>query len=544
MPKKIYVIGHKNPDTDSICAAIAYAKLKNTLGDPHVIACRAGNLNTETRYVLDRFGIDEPELLADTHIRVRDLLNGPVTTVQAHVPLLEAWMLMRSEKIKTLPVVDAHGQLTGLVTVGDVAEKYMDELAQRDLSDLHVKVENVVKTLSGTLLNGCTGDELKGNLVIGAMHWDSMKKVLPPGCVVIMGDREKGQKAALEAGASCLILTNGARLTPDMEKEVQDKGTTVISVPMDTFSAARMIMMSAPVRSIMRTGDLTTFEDNDLLEDAKRVMLETRFRNYPVVDEDNHVIGSIARYHILGYTKKQVILVDHNEFSQAVNGIEEAQILEVVDHHRVGGIQTGEPILFRNEPVGSTCTLVAKAYFENGLTPEPEIAGIMCAAILSDTVIFKSPTCTSQDREMARKLAEIAGINPEEFGIAMFKQSSSLSQVSPADILNTDLKEFMMGDTRFGIGQVSTMGFEELPQIMPGLFAEMESQRSKDNLGYMLLMVTDLLSESTVLLISGPRPEIIGEAFGTLVADNQTHLPGVLSRKKQIIPPLTKFFTK
>lgn len=541
MPNNVYVIGHKNPDTDSVCAAIAYANLKKMLGHDNVIACRAGEINAETKYVLEYFKTEEPVLLPDIHTRVKDLLNGPVVSINADVPLYEAWTKMRSEGAKTLPVVDNAMHLLGLLTVGDLAEKYMDDSAQRDLADLHVKVEHVLKTLSGKLINGSPDDELKGSLVIGAMHWETMGKSVPKGSVVLMGNREKGQLAALEAGASCLILTNSAVLTPCIEKQVTDKGVTVISVPMDTFSAARMILMSTPVKNIMRTENLVVFEDEDLIDEAKKIMLETRFRNYPVVDQQNRVLGSIARYHVLGSSRKKVILVDHNELSQAVNGIEEAQILEVVDHHRVGGIQTGEPILFRNEPVGSTCTLVAKSYFEQGVTPSPSIAGILCAAILSDTVIFKSPTCTQIDREMAEKLAQIAGINAEEFGISMFKQSSSLSKMEPSQIVKTDLKEFAMGEFSIGIGQVSAMGTDELPDIKQVLLEEMERVRKQESYEFVLLMVTDLLSEATTLLISGQKPELIGEAFVTVAEDNQVYLPGVLSRKKQVVPPLMKY---
>lgn len=543
MSNNIYVIGHKNPDTDSICAAIAYANLKRIQGNNNVIACRAGELNAETRYVLDYFKVAEPVFLPDIHTRVKDLISGPVVTINPDVPLYEAWILMKNEGVKTLPVADDNMHLQGLITVGDLAEKYMDDSVQRDLASLHVRVQHVLKTLSGTLINGSADDELKGSLVIGAMHWETMSKTLLKGSVILMGNREKGQLAAIEAGASCLILTNGAGLTPSIEKEVIEKDVTVISVPMDTFSAARMILMSTPVKNIMRTENLVVFEDEDLIDEAKKVMLETRFRNYPVVDQQNRVIGSIARYHILGSSKKQVILVDHNELGQAVKGIEEAQIIEVVDHHRVGGIQTGEPILFRNEPVGSTCTLAAKSYFEQGVDLSPEIAGILCAAILSDTVIFKSPTCTQIDIDIAEKLAHIAGINAQEFGISMFKQSSSLSKMEPSQVIKTDLKEFAMGEITLGIGQVSAMGIEELPDIKQCLLNEMESIRKQDGFEFVLLMVTDLLSEATTLLISGQKPEKISEAFGIETTENQMFLPGVLSRKKQVVPPLMKYFS-
>jgi manganese-dependent inorganic pyrophosphatase len=542
MTKPIFVIGHKNPDTDSICAAISYANLKQELGFKHVLPCKAGSINRETQYVLDYFQVPEPELLQDLHTRVKDLLNGNNIMVRPEIPMREAWTVMRSQDIKTLPVVDKANRLLGLVSGGDIADKYLMDLGEQDFGDMRVTVENVVKTLFGTLILGSLETELRGQVIIGAMQADTMEQYIAPGSVVLVGDREKGQMVALEAGASCLILTGGADLSPKIADKARATGTIVISAPMDTFSAARMILMSIPVGSIMRTNDLTTFQDDDLLDEVKKVMLSTRYRNYPVVNEQSQVVGEIARYHLLGFSKQQVILVDHNEYSQAVDGVEKAQILEVVDHHRVGGIQTGEPILFRNEPVGSTCTLVAKAYFEQGITPSKEMAGIMCAAILSDTVIFKSPTCTRVDQDMADRLAKIAGIEPVEFGTAMFKYASSLKDRNTQDIIQTDLKEFKVGEMLMGIGQVSVMGTEEVLEITQALLEEMDTYRSHATLDYVLLMVTDLLTEGTHLLITGPEPEEIGKVFGVTVKDSLAYLPGVMSRKKQIVPPLTKYF--
>ncbi|HWJ03222.1 MAG TPA: putative manganese-dependent inorganic diphosphatase [Verrucomicrobiae bacterium] len=541
MGKPIYVVGHKNPDTDSICAAIAYANLKNYLGY-HTVAARAGSINRETEFVLRYFQVAEPELLTDLHTRARDLLNGTNVMVRPEIPVREAWQIMRSQGVKTMPVVDREGRLLGLVTAGDLADKYLIDLGERDLDDIEVTVENVVKTLSGTLLNGRLETVMKGQVVIGAMHSETMGQYLAPGCIVLMGNRDKSQIAALEAGACCLILTGGTDLSREVEDMVKALGTVVISVPMDTFTTARTLLLSVAVGQIMRTQDLTVFEDDDLLNEIKRTMLGSRYRNYPVVNDSNKVVGEISRYHLLGFSKKQVILVDHNELSQSVEGIDEAQIIEVVDHHRVGGIQTGEPILFRNEPVGSTCTLVAKAYFEHGIQPNREMAGIMCAAILSDTVIFKSPTCTQVDRDMAARLASIAEINLLEFGAAMFKEGSSLSGRTPQDLLATDFKEFTVGGLQIGIGQVSVMGTEGIRDLKDALLLEMEGIRQRQGLDYVLLMITDLLEEATTLLIDGQDNAEIGKAFKAEVLDSQAYLPGVLSRKKQVVPPLAKYF--
>lgn len=537
-----YVIGHQNPDTDSICAAIAYANLKQKLGQD-VIPGRAGKINKETEYVLSYFNIKAPELVADLHTRVKDL-NGPAITISSDVPLREAWLLMRSQGCKALAVVDEGGHLLGLVTGGDLADKYLVDLGERDLGELHVTVENVLKTLSGTLRVGTPESQLQGKVVVGAMQSKTLEQYIVPGCVILLGDRESSQMTALEAGASCLIVTGGVELSPSVEEEAKARGIIVISVPMDTFAAARMLLTSVPVGSIMRTTDLVVFQEDDLIDDVKKVMLETRYRNYPVVDEQNRVVGGISRYHLLGFSKKKVILVDHNELSQAVEGIEEAQILEVVDHHRVGGIQTGEPILFRNEPLGCSCTLIAKAYFEHEVYPNPEIAGIMCAAILSDTAVFKSPTCTQTDREMAYRLGQIAGIEPVEFGTAMFKETASLGDRAPDEIVQSDYKEFSVGKIRVGVGQVNVMGFAGVEEMKEALLRAMEEKRRAEGVEYVMLMITDLLAEATNLLIAGANPERIGAAFGVEVTERSAYLENVLSRKKQVVPPLAKYFNQ
>lgn len=541
MSMPIYIIGHKNPDTDSICAAIAYAHLKQQGGHP-AIPCRAGDVNRETKFVLDYFKVPEPFLITDLKTRAKDLLNRDNVVVYPDVPLLEAWRMMRSRGVKTLPVVDQGSHLLGLVTSGDLADKYLADLGEANSGEIQVSVENILKTLSGKLISGSSEKEFKGNIVIGAKRADGLG-ANKHSAMVLVEDKEE-QVLALQKGAAYLILTGGAQPIPEVISKIEAREIVVIQASMDTFTAARMLLTSVPVGSIMLTKDLLTFNEDDLLDDLKKVMLRTRFRNYPVVDDENRVLGEISRYDLLNFSRKKVILVDHNELSQAVDGADEAQIIEVVDHHRVGGMQTGEPILFRNEPLGSTCTLVAKAYFEQKASISKELAGILCAGILSDTVIFKSPTCTKEDKEIANRLAEIACIEPIEFGIAMIKEGSSLKGRSAEEILVTDLKVFTVANLRMGIGQVNTMGLEEITEQKADLMSIMEATRISRGFDNVLLMVTDLLTESTTLFIVGSSPELIGEAFKTEVLDSQVYLPGVLSRKKQVVPPLVKFFNQ
>ena len=544
MAEKIYVVGHKNPDTDSICAAISFARLKQRLGMKNVIACRAGKVNRETEFVLNAFGVEAPEFLEDLHLRVKDMLNGPVPTVKPKTSLQEAWKAMKENNQKTLPVVDRAERMIGMITVGDLSASYIESMADLDFGSLHVPVENVVQTLNGKLLVGSKEEELKGNIYVGAMRHETLETFVEYGNIVLIGDRITAQESALRLGVSALILTGGATLSPELEALARDKDTVVVSVPCDTFTAARLLPMSAPVQSVMKTEGVISFHEDDLISEVRQKMLETRFRNYPVLDDQGKVSGLISRYHLLSLSRKKVILVDHNEFGQAVNGADQAQVLEVIDHHRVGGIQTGEPILFRNEPVGSTCTIVAKCYRDFGIIPDQEIAGIMLGAILSDTVIFKSPTCTETDKEIAAYLAEIAGINAKEFGIRMFKAASNLEGRKVDELIEEDLKEFTVGDIKVGIGQFSVMGLEGLERIRVELTQRLEAIRSERGMSYLLLMLTDLLEENTELFVAGNKSEEIAKAFNKPLENGSVFLPGVLSRKKQVVPPLSKYFLR
>lgn len=542
MTEHVYVIGHKNPDTDSICAALSFARLKQRMGLDNVMACRAGKVNRETEYVLNAFKVPAPEYLPDVNLRVKDLLNGPIPTVNPQTSLQEAWQMMKKNNQKTLPIVDENGRMLGMISVGDLSSSYIENMGDLDFGPLHISAQNVVKTLKGELLVGSEDQELQGCVYVGAMHHKTFETFIKPGNIVLVGDRETAQESALRIGVSVLILTGGAKLGPELEKSARQKGAIVISVPSDTFTAARLLPMSAPVQSIMKTEGVITFQGDDLITEVRSKMLETRYRNYPVLDEQERVVGLISRYHLLKLSRKKLILVDHNEWGQAVKGAEQSQILEVVDHHRVGGIQTSDPISFRNEPVGSTCTIVAKCYQEQGIEPEKGIAGIMLAAILSDTVIFKSPTCTETDQEIAAYLEKIAGVDAKEFGIQMFKSSSNLAERKVEELIEEDLKEFSVSDYKVGIGQISVMGLEGLENLREELTQKLEAARSAKGLRYLLLMITDLIEENTDLWIAGDKPEEIAKAFSQPLEQNRVFLAGVLSRKKQVVPPLTKYF--
>lgn len=540
MPEQIYVVGHKNPDTDSICSAIALARLKEHLGMKNVVPYRAGKINRETAFVLAYFGVPVPEYLPDLHLRVKDLLKERVPTVQAGTSLQEAWSAMKERSQKTMPVVDKAGRMLGMITIGDIAEAYIGTMGILDFSALKVPVKSVLQTLNGLLLVGEETDTLRGQVFVGAMHPETLSEIVMPGNILLAGNLPETQRAALQLGVSSLILTGGALLSAELHTLAQEKKTTVVSVKSDTYTAARLLPMSVPVESIMQKDNIVSFQDDDLISEARQKMTETRYRNYPILNDSDQVVGLLSRYDLLRMSRKKVILVDHNEWGQTVTGAEKAQIIEIIDHHRVGGIQTGEPIVFRSEPVGATATLVAQCYREQGLTPEKEIAGILLAAILSDTVLYKSPTCTDSDLEMAAYLEMICGVKAGAFGIEMFKAASNLENYTPRELIERDLKTFSLGDGKVGIGQVSTMGSESLLRIREDLLDQLERLRAGQGMRYLLLMVTNLLTESTELFIAGENPAEIAEAFGKTLHKGSIDLPGVLSRKKQVVPPLVR----
>ena len=426
MEKQVYITGHKNPDTDSICSAIAYAELKKKMGIG-ATAYKLGELNRETSFVLNYFGVASPELLYNVKTQVSDLDMDVVNSVSPSVSIKSAWKIMKRNNVKTLPVVDDNGKLLGVVTLSDITNKYMDALDNNTIATSKTTLGNIVETLNARLISGSQQDfATSGKILIAAMNADEMHPFIEKGDIVITGSRADTQMKAIELGANCIIVTCGAKIDTTVIKEAEAKKCILIATQTDTFTTARLINQSVPIGYIMTTDNLVKFETDDYIEEIKDKMLKTRYRSYPVIDSNNVIKGLISRYHLISYRNKKVILVDHNEKSQTVTGVEEAEILEIVDHHRLGDIQTTKPIWFKNEPLGSTSTIVANIYFESGIRPSKNIAGLMCAAIISDTIKFKSPTCTYTDKTTAEKLAEIAGINIDEFALAMFKAGSTL----------------------------------------------------------------------------------------------------------------------
>ena len=537
--RKVYVVGHKNPDTDSICSAIAYAALKtNITGIPHEPR-RAGQLNEETQYVLERFGVKAPRLLSDLREQIKDVELKEVDGLKSSVSIRTAWEKMQESNIHTLPVT-RDGKLEGVITIGDIAKTYMEVYDSTILSKARTQYRNIARAVDGEVL---TGNEhsylLKGKVVIAASSRILMSDFINKDDLVIMGDRKDAQQCAIDVDASCMVVCQNAPVSDKIIKQAQEKEIVIIRTPHDTFTAAQHINQSIPVKYFMTKENLVTFKMRDYVDDVKDVMARRRFRDFPIVDNKGKFLGLISRRRLLNVRKKQVILGDHNEKNQAVDGVDEAEVLEIIDHHRLSSIETMGPVFFRNQPVGCTATIVYQMYQEAGIEPDPVNAALLCSAIISDTLMFRSPTCTPLDENTARKLAGIAGVEVENLAQEMFNAGSNLKGKSAEEICFLDFKQFTVNDTVFGVGQVNSMSADELKEIRKIVQPHLEKARSNHGLNMIFFMLTNIITESSELLCCGPEArEKILSAYD-LPEDTETiMLKGVVSRKKQLVPTL------
>ncbi|MPQ43920.1 putative manganese-dependent inorganic diphosphatase [Clostridium tarantellae] len=544
MKDVIYITGHKNPDSDSICAAIAYAEFKNKTQNTPAIPVRLGNINQETQYILDYFTVNAPQFLETVKLKVEDLEMDKITPIAPEASLKMAWNIMRDNNIKSIPVADGNNHLVGILSTSNITATYMDIWDNCILAKSNTSLDNIVETLCAETQN--INENIKtfpGKIVVAAMQPESMNDFITSGDIAIIGDRADVQEALINLNVSLLIVTGGHKACDKIVKLAKEKGVSLIVTPHDSFTASRLIIQSLPVQYIMAKENLVTFSTDDLVEDVKITMGETRYSNYPVLDENNKVVGTIARFHLISNHKKKVIQVDHNERGQSVHGLEDAEVLEIIDHHRVADIQTGNPIYFRNEPVGSTSTIVAKRFFENGIRPSKESAGLLCGAIISDTLLFKSPTCTEQDIKICKKLAEIADIEVEAFAKEMFKAGTSLKGKTVEEIFNQDFKPFTIEGIKVGVAQVNTMDIEGFMPLKSEMLEYMDKKADNMGLEVIMLLLTDIINEGSQLLVCGKSPEIAEETFKVKLEEATTFLPGVLSRKKQVVPPLTSTIT-
>lgn len=536
---KVYVVGHKNPDTDSICSAIAYAALKHEITGNEYEARRAGQINEETSYVLKRFKMRAPSLLSNVKLQVKDIDIHKIEGVDPNVSIKDTWAKMKEQQVKTIPVVK-NGELQGVITTGDIATSYMDVHDNHILSEAKTQYRNILNTLNGTMLVGNEhGRFTKGKVTLGASNAQLMAEFIDKDDLVIVGNRYDAQACAVDIDVSCLVVCHNAEIPDGLLNKAQEQSMVVIRTPYDTFTAVRLINQSIPVKYFMSKGPLTVFHMNDYVDDIKDVMTKKKYRDFPILDRNERFKGFISRRRFMNSSKKKVILVDHNEKSQAVDGIEEAEIVEIIDHHRLGNIETMGPVFFRNQPVGCTATIVSQMYEEAGVEVSETIAGLLCAAIISDTLLFRSPTCTALDEKAAKSLAVIAKIDLEEMAREMFNAGSSMKGKSAEEICFQDFKQFTVDDTVFGVGQINSMNKEELEEIKEKLKKHLPKVLEENHLQMIYFMLTDILDESTELLCCGAGArEYIMDAFDIPENTGDMILKGVVSRKKQLIPAL------
>ena len=540
MSDLVYVSGHRNPDTDSICSAIAYSYLLNATNKYNAIPVRLGEINRETEYVLKRFGVEHPVLLKTVKQKVEDLNYDKVTVFSKDLTLKTAWFLLKQQNLKSAPILDEHGQLLGLLSTSNIIE-YMDQWDSEVLKKAKTPVENVIDTLEANVIY--LNESLKvveGDIHIAAMSGSEAKKRIHENDVVIVGgDRSDDLEELISVKPSLIVLTGSLTADENVVKKCEEQGISIISTPFNTYQTSQQIVQAIPVEYVMIKGDIKTFSTDDTLDYMKEVMSETRYRGYPVIDLNNRCVGSISRFALLKGLRKKVILVDHNERGQSIPGIEEADILEIVDHHRVADIQTVGPLMFRGEPLGSTATIVTKMFDELDVEMPSHIAGLLLGAVVSDTLLFKSPTCTPVDTKIAKKLAKIAGVDIQEFAMEMFKAGTSLVGKTVDEIFNQDFKKFSFDNLQVGVAQVNSMDIEGFLPYKKDMLDYMNKFAEDNNLEFTLLLLTDIINANSEIFVGGPRPELVEKAFNVQLTECQGTLVGVISRKKQVVPAIT-----
>ena len=546
--KKTLVLGHRNPDTDSICSAICYADFKHKLTGEIYEPCRAGNVNPETQYVLDYFKLEAPRLVENVKTQVKDIEIRKTKGVSRGISLKNAWGLMQENNVVTIPCVTEEGLLEGVITIGDITKSYMNLYDSSIISKACTKYANILDTLEGSMVVGDSEAYFdRGKVLIAAANPDLMENYIEKYDLVILGNRYESQLCAIEMEAGCIIVCEGAGVSLTIRKLAQERGCAVITTPYDTYTTARLINQSMPISYFMTKENIIDFSEEDYLDDIREIMASKRHRDFPVLDSDGKYIGMISRRNLLGAKGKSIILVDHNEKSQAVEGMESADIREIIDHHRLGTVETMSPVFFRNQPLGCTATIIYQMYQENHIEIDKTTAGLLCSAIISDTLLFRSPTCTPIDKAAGLALAQIAGLDIEKYAIDMFSAGSNLKGKSDGDIFYQDFKRFTVGNSVFGIGQITSLNAVELKDLRTRMSAYTEKEREQHEIDMMFFMLTNILTESTDLICTGQGAEqLIANAFHVKDEDMENvsgqtgivKLPGVVSRKKQLAPQI------
>ena len=536
----IIVVGHKNPDTDSICSAIAYANLKNQITPGSCIPRRAGTLNNETAFVLDYFHVKEPDLIEDVNTQVMDIEYRKIPGIPNSISIKDAWKMMGELDAVTLPIVDHNNMLEGIITVNDIATSYMDVYDNDILAKAKTPYANLVDVLEGTLVAGNPHNHIvNGKVSVGAANPQLIGHLLQKDDIMIVGDQVDTQICGIEMGIGCMILCMDAPVNPLVLQLAKERECSVITTKLDAYTVSRLINQSIPVKYFMRKQNLVTFQLDDTVESIKEIMSKKRHRDFPIVDDLGHYCGMVSRRNLLALRRKKVILVDHNEKSQAVDGIEDAEICEIIDHHRLGSLQTISPVYFRNQPVGCTATIIYQMYQEYNQPISKETAGLLCAAILSDTLLFRSPTCTPLDEATAKQLAEIADIELEAFAMQMFEAGSSLRGKTPEELFNQDYKTFQVDQIGIGVSQISSINQHELDLVASKMQEYVTENFPSMPVQLVYIMLTNIRTQSSTLLAFGNNAtRYAADAFRTTAKENVCTLPGVVSRKKQVVPVL------
>lgn len=536
MDKKIYVFGHKNPDTDSICASISYAHLKRALGNENVEAVSLGKINKETQFALDYFGVQAPREIKNIKPQVSDLNFYPIPSVYVVDSVKKAWDIMTENGRQMIPVLYHDHKLAGVISISDIAKTYIGLTDGCVLKEHKTPFINIPSVLEGKIISGSYPHAyVSGDVYTTASIADDT--VLTENDIIITGANADRIAKALNSGAGCVIISDQDMLniTLDIPETCH---SAVVCTSYSFFKTIKMISQSIAVKNILKKENITYFEADDYLDEVKQTMLNTSYRHFPIMDKEGLVKGLISKRHLLDIQKKKVILVDHNERSQSADGIEQAEILEIIDHHRIANIDTGNPVFLRAEPVGCTNTIIGKMFEENNLMPTREIAGLMLSAILSDTLIFKSPTCTAEDIRIAKRLAEIAEVDLYAYGADLLAAGTSLEGTTPAELLNIDRKAFSIGKFNVSVAQINTGDFKSIYNIKDEIMAEMNHLEEVENLDLCMLMVTDIVVGGTELIVTGKERHIAESLFGLEPSDDSIFLKDVFSRKKQIVPKL------
>lgn len=544
MEETIYITGHKNPDSDSICSALSYAEFKNGSGNINAIPVRLGKINRETKFILDYFEVDAPKVLETIRLSVEDLDFDKIAPITPDISFRMALEIMKKNNLNSIPVVGDKEELLGIVTISDIIQSYIDVWDNTILGKSNTTIDNIIDTLSANPIYIPEKiKEFKGKLLVLAMEPNTVTEYIEKDDIVICGNRKDIQYSALKKDISLMIVTGDLDIEDDIINKAKENNIAIISTPHDTFTTSRLISQSIPVNHVMTKKNLVVFDLDDLVDDVRAKMSQTRYRSYPVINNANQVVGLISRYHLISSKKKKIILVDHNERSQSIDGLEEAAILEIIDHHRVADVFTGTPIYFRNEPVGSTATVIASIFFENGRRPSKKIAGLLASAIISDTLLFRSPTATNTDKVMLKRLEKIADLNVDQFAMEMFKEGTSLTGKTPTELISEDFKVFTIDEEKIGIAQVYTMDPESLKDMKNDLLSLMKKRIQNEGYSTFIVMLTDIFKQASEMIVVGENKELIAKSFGKTIENNSFYAKGVLSRKKQVVPPIMSAIT-